>query len=75
MRTLGAQLGLPSVVQAYDLMSSKAQYGYLFVDVTPTTPDFLRFQTNLAANMKKLGSDDTDTADNPGTREAHFVFA
>ena len=32
IRTLGAQLGLPAVVQAYDLMSSKSRFGYLFID-------------------------------------------
>ena len=73
VKTLGSQLGMPNAVQAYDLMAEKSQYGYLFIDVTPTTMNFLRFQTNLAANLKQLnGQQQMDGAE---SEELRLVFA
>jgi len=53
IRVLGRQLGIPGLVNAYR-NAIKARYGYLVINLQPTTPDLLRLQSNIFAEHRQI---------------------
>ena len=53
IRVLGRQLGIPGLVDAYR-NAIKARYGYLVINLQPTTPDLLRLQSNIFAEHRQI---------------------